>query len=129
MRAMHWLTAALLLFAYPLAWSIEQAQSADVAARLLMMHRSFGVTVLLLTFMRLIWRWRTSVPPPPPGLPGWQRLAAKANAMTLYGLLMAQPALGLTASWLHGDRIMLFGVVTLPALLAPDRPWRCCCWR
>jgi cytochrome b561 len=121
MRAMHWLTAALLLFTYPLAWSIEQAPSADVAARLVMLHRSFGVAVLLLTLMRLIWRRRTSIPPPP-GLPGWQRLAAKANAMALYGLLLAQPALGLTASWLHGDRIILFGFVSLPALLAPDRP-------
>jgi cytochrome b561 len=120
-RVLHWLTAALLLFAYPLAWSVEAASSAEVAQRLLMLHRSLGVTILALTLARLAWRLSRPVPALPPDLPAWQRLAARANALGLYLLLLAQPALGLAASWFHGDRLVLFGI-GLPMLAAPDRP-------
>ena len=115
MRMLHWLTAALLLFAYPLAWSIELAQSADVAARLVMLHRSVGVTVLLLTLIRLARRLSSTVPALPPDLPFWQRWAARGNTGLLYVLLLAQPSLGLAASWLHGDHIVLYGCIGLPA--------------
>ncbi|HVJ52291.1 MAG TPA: cytochrome b/b6 domain-containing protein [Aliidongia sp.] len=111
MRVLHWLTAALLLFAYPLAWSIEQAQSADVAARLVMLHRSVGVTVLLLTLIRLIQRFSSEVPALPSDVPFWQRWAARGNEGLLYLLMLAQPSLGLAASWLHGDHIVLFGFI------------------
>jgi cytochrome b561 len=121
MRAMHWLTVALLLFAYPLAWSVEQAQSAEVAARLLMLHRSVGVTVLLLTLVRLVWRGRDPRPALPSDLPAWQRWAAQANVAGLYLLLLAQPSLGLLASWLHGDRMLLYGFIHLPVVAVPDR--------
>ncbi len=79
MRVLHWLTAALLLFAYPLAWSIEHAQSAEAAARLVMLHRSIGVTVFLLTLIRLVRRMTSEAPPLPTDLPGWQHWAAQVN--------------------------------------------------
>jgi len=122
MRTMHWLTVALLLFAYPLAWSIDDAASAAEAARLVMLHRSFGVLLLLITLVRLAWRRRTHIPALPPELPSWQVSAARANTVMLYALLLAQPVLGLTASWLHGDHVVIFGMARVPALLPPDRP-------
>lgn len=94
MRVLHWLTAALLLFAYPLAWSIEHAQSAEAAARLVMLHRSIGVTVFLLTLIRLVRRMTSEAPPLPTDLPGWQHWAAQVNESLLYVLLLAQPSLG-----------------------------------
>jgi len=111
MRVLHWLTAALLLFAYPLAWSIEHAQSADAAARLVMLHRSFGVTVFLLNLIRLVRRITSEAPPLPIDLPDWQHWAAQMNEGLLYVLLLLQPSLGLAASWLHGDHIILFGFI------------------
>jgi cytochrome b561 len=122
MRVMHWLTVVLLLLAFPLAWSIDQAASADEAHRLVMLHRSVGVILLVLTLARFAWRQRSRIPPLPSDLPWWQRLAARANAMALYVLLLTQPVLGLAASWMHGDRVVILGGLSLPALLPLDRP-------
>jgi cytochrome b561 len=122
MRLMHWTTVALLLSVYPLALAVEDAASASEARRLIMLHRSLGLTVLLVTLVRLMGRQRTRIPPLPADLPRSQRFAARANVVALYSLLLAQPVLGLTASWLHGDLVTFFGVVALPAPLALDRP-------
>ena len=121
MRAMHWATAALVFAAYCAIWAVGAAATGAQAAWLAMLHRSFGVTTLAVTLVRLVWRLRTETPPQPAGLPLVQRLAATANVAALYGSLLSQPLLGLTGSMLHGDRISVFGVV-LPDLLPVARP-------
>jgi cytochrome b561 len=122
MRAMHAGTVALLLASYLAAWALGGAATSAQAARLLMLHRSFGVAILVLTLVRLAWRQCTRVPPLPADLPGVQRRAARAGAVVLYMLLVLQPALGLAGSMLHGDRIVVFGSVPVPNLLATSRP-------
>jgi len=75
----------------------------------------------LLTGVRLAFRQRTRVPPLPADVPAVQRLAAHANVIALYAVLIVQPLLGLVASMLQGDRIILFGSFVLPPLLPADR--------
>jgi superoxide oxidase len=121
MQAMHWGTVALLFGAYLAAWMIGSAASGAKAVWLVMLHRSFGVTILMLTGMRLAFRQRTRVPPLPADVPRVQRLAARASVVTLYALLIVQPLLGLTASMLHGDRLALFGSAVPLLALPVDR--------
>jgi cytochrome b561 len=121
MRAMHWATVTLLLGAYSAAWMIDGASSPAEKAWFIMLHHSFGVTVLLLTCVRFGFRRITRVPRLRADVPETQRLAARASVVTLYTLLIVQPLLGLTASMLHGDRIVVFGSVVLPPLLPSDR--------
>jgi cytochrome b561 len=121
MRAIHWTTLSLLISIYTLAWSIDGAESHDAAVWLIMMHRSLGLTVLLLTLFRLGWRQVTRVPALPGSVPTLQRIAAKAVVITLYLLLFLQPLLGLIASQAHGDRIEVFGVFALSQFMAPNR--------
>nr|WP_294508131.1 cytochrome b [uncultured Rhodopila sp.] len=122
MQAIHWTTLTLLLAACFAAWMIDGAASRDQAARLVMLHRSLGMTILLLTPIRLAIRQRTRVPSLPAGLPAVQRIAARVTAILLYALLGLQPVLGLAASQLHGDRILLFGSIALPAWLPANKP-------
>ncbi|HEV2676074.1 MAG TPA: cytochrome b/b6 domain-containing protein [Aliidongia sp.] len=121
MRAIHWITLALLVGAYALAWSIDGASSRDQAAWLRMVHRSFGLTILLLTVIRLGWRQVSPAPALPDSMPWAQRIAAKGVAILLYVLLFLQPLLGLAASQAHGDRVGFFGLWTLPSVMATDR--------
>jgi cytochrome b561 len=121
MRAIHWGTLSLLVGIYTLAWSIDGAGSHDEAPWLIMMHRSFGLTILLLTLFRLGWRQVTRVPALPDSVPGPQRIAAKVVVIALYLLLLLQPLLGLIASQLHGDHIEVFGLFALPVFVAPNR--------
>jgi cytochrome b561 len=122
MQAIHWTTLALLLCACLAAWMIDGAESRDQAARLVMLHRSLGTTILLITLIRLAIRRRTRIPPLPAGLPAAQRVAARASAILLYALLGMQPLLGLAASQLHGDRVVLFGAIRLPPWLPVNKP-------
>ena len=121
MRAMHWLSASLLVGSYTSAWTVSFATSSAGALRLVMFHRSFGLLILTITAIRLVWRQWTRMPALPADLPGLQRLAARANVVGLYSLLVLQPLLGLAASMLHGDRLVLLGGITVPSLLPVDR--------
>jgi len=122
MRSIHWISALLLLGTYLAAWSIDNATNAADAAWMVMLHRSCGITILGLTLLRLVLRRCGTIPPLPADMPALQRRAARATAAAFYALLIAQPLLGLAASMLHGDRILVFGGVLVPNLLSPDRP-------
>lgn len=122
MQAIHWTTLTLLLSACLAAWMVDGAASREQAAWLVMLHRSLGMTILLMTPIRLAIRQRTRIPPLPDGLPAVQRIAARVSAALLYLLLTLQPLLGLTASQLHGDRVQLFGTFALPAWLPVNKP-------
>ena len=64
---LHWAIAALVLLQFPLALVMEGVEPFSREQFLLYgLHKSVGVTVLLLTAARLAWRW---ISPPPP-LPG-----------------------------------------------------------
>jgi cytochrome b561 len=117
MRAMHWGTAALLLGAYPAAWMIGSIASGAETAWLVMLHRSFGVSILVLTGLRLVFRQYYGIPPLPADVPMTLRRAARASDALFYLLLILQPLLGLAGSMLFGDRIVLFGGTVLPILL------------
>jgi cytochrome b561 len=118
-KAAHWLTAALIAFAYTMAFAIDAAGSAGQLAWYLMLHRSAGIAIAFFTVVRLHIRARATLPPWPATLPRWQQRAAVASEKALYGLLMVQPALGLAGSLLRGNAV-LFGFA-LPQLLPRDR--------
>jgi cytochrome b561 len=60
MQAMHWITVILLLGAYSAAWMIDADSSSAETDWLVMLHRSFGVMILLLTGLRLAVRRNVS---------------------------------------------------------------------
>ena len=122
MQAIHWTTLTLLLCACLAAWMIDGAGSRDEAALLIMLHRSLGMTILLMTPIRLLIRQYSRIPPLPAGLPAAQRIAARVTAILLYALLGIQPLLGLAASQFHGDRVVLFGTFGLPSWLPVNKP-------
>jgi hypothetical protein len=80
MQAMHWATLVLLICAYVAAWMIDGAESRDPAAWLVMLHRSLGITILLVTAIRLAIRRQTRIPSLPADLTAIQRIAARTSA-------------------------------------------------
>lgn len=116
LRALHWLSAGLLIGPYATIWAIGYASDAG-ADVLAMLHRSIGMTILALTLVRLGVRLPSRVPPLPAAMPAVQKLAAHASVVALYGLLLLQPTVGLVGTMLSGDRATVFGGIVLPALL------------
>ena len=62
-RSLHWLTLFLVITIFALAFSIEFASSRGEAVALIQLHRSFGVTVWVVTLGRLVWRQFRTGPP------------------------------------------------------------------
>ena len=120
-RLLHWLTVGLILLVFVLAFSIDFSTSRISHTALLQLHRSFGIAVWTVTFVRLIWRQFAKFPNWPTDMPQPMRLAAQGSEYVLYALLLAQPILGLLQTNARGDRVDLFFLGQLPALIGEDR--------
>ena len=123
-RILHWLTLFLVATIFVLAFSIRFAASREAALALTALHRSFGVTVWAVTLCRLAWRQFSRFPNWPADIPEAMRLAAQWSEYALYALMLAQPLLGFLETDARGDRVTLFFLGQLPALIAEDRPHR-----
>ncbi|GAB4520595.1 MAG: hypothetical protein Kow00133_07170 [Amphiplicatus sp.] len=115
---LHW-TIALLIIGQ-LAGGLYMTRIPDSEAafkfQIFQLHKSFGVTILLLSLARLAWRLTHKVPPLPEAMPAWERVAARAAHWGFYVLMIATPLLG----WAYVSvaplsvPTFLFGVVPWP---------------
>jgi cytochrome b561 len=121
-RFLHWLTLLLAATTFVLAFSIDLAPSKEEASVLIQLHRSFGVTVWVVTLIRLVWRQFSRFPNWPADMPQLMRFAAHWSEYALYALLLIQPILGILHTDAHGDRVTLFFLGQLPALIGRARP-------
>ena len=121
-RFLHWLTLFLVATIFVLAFSIRFATSREAALALTALHRSFGVTVWVVVLCRLVWRQFSRFPNWPADMPQAMRFAAQWSEYVLYALLLTQPLLGFLETNARGDRVTLFFLGQLPALIAEDRP-------
>ena len=121
-RFLHWLTLFLVATTFVLAFSIDLASSKEEAGVIVQLHRSFGVTLWVVTLIRLVWRQFSCFPNWPADMPQLIRFAAHWSEYALYALLLIQPILGLLHTNAHGDRVNLFFLGQLPTLIGYDRP-------
>lgn len=84
-------------------------------------HKSNGLLILAFALVRIAWRLADPPPPLPAAMPPWERRAARANHLLLYGALLAIPVAGLalvSASPLQVPTVA-FGVLYVPPLPLP----------
>ena len=122
-RFLHWLTLFLVATIFALAFSIRSATSREAALTLTALHRSFGVTAWAVMLCRLVWRQFSRFPNWPADMPEAMRFAAQWSEYALYVLMLTQPLLGFLETNARGDRVSLFFLGQLPALIAEDRPF------
>jgi cytochrome b561 len=120
-RFLHWLTLFLVATTFVLAFTIDFAPN-EMKVALVQLHRSFGITVWVVTLGRLVWRQFSRFPNRPADMPQAVRFAARWSEYTLYTFLLIQPVLGLLHTNAHGDRANLFFLGQLPTLIGQNRP-------
>ncbi|MCR5880270.1 cytochrome b/b6 domain-containing protein [Phenylobacterium sp. J367] len=115
--ALHWLTAAAILAQLTLAWRMQGPRTPESFA-LIQLHKSVGVTILVLTLFRLAWRLAHRPPPEPPTLAPWERGLARLTHGSFYVLLLALPLSGwlLVSASPLAISTQLYGVVPFPDL-------------
>ena len=123
-QALHWATVALLAVSIPVALVLHWSPPADepVKFRLYTLHESIGLTVWVLTLVRLAWRLRR---PPPPPLPDWSPLVRRASKTVhggLYAVLLTMPIIGWAANSALGFPPDFWWLVDLPSIAPASKP-------
>lgn len=119
-QTLHWLTAGLIFIMIPLGFYMEGLPIGQLKFDLYQLHKSLGLTVLLIVLVRLFWRARNPVPALPAATPAWERAAARFTHIALYALLIVQPLLGFLHSNAANFPIVFWGLIPLPALIGTD---------
>jgi len=119
-RLLHWLSALLVLGLIGLGLWMVALPLGLTKLYAYAWHKWIGLTVLVLTLLRLAWRtWR-----PPPALPGtvtaWERAIAPWSHGLLLVLLVALPVSGWLMSSAGGVKVIWFGVLEMPDLVGRD---------
>ncbi len=120
-RAFHWLTVLLVFAMVPAGLTMIRIKGGDLQNQLFDFHRSVGVVLMALTLIRLAYRLTHRPAPLPDSVPVWQQLAAKVTHVFLYGFLLVNPFVGWVATSAYGAAISVFGLFTMPAIVAKDR--------
>lgn len=91
--ALHWLIAAALAFQMGLGGALEDLTPETGLFAAAQLHKSIGITILLLSLLRLGWRW---FKPPPPALPDSRQnhLLSKTVHTGLYAFMIGAPLSG-----------------------------------
>jgi cytochrome b561/polyisoprenoid-binding protein YceI len=84
------------------------------------LHKSFGVTVLILVTLRIIWHIKSRRPKAVDTLPRRDQIAAAIMHYFLYALMIAMPLSGWLMSSAYGRSVSFFGLFTLPDLIGKD---------
>lgn len=116
---LHWLIAGLLVWTVLLAWQSEDLKGAAKIA-VLQLHKPLGITIMLLTLLRIALRFVYPAPPMGDHLKPWEMKLAKSVYGLFYLLLLVLPLTGwamVSASALiHQYPINMFGLFNWPVL-------------
>jgi cytochrome b561 len=112
--ALHWAIALLIVFEIGLGLRMEGPPGAITFA-VYQLHKSIGITILVLTLVRIGWRW-THRPPPAGEGPSWEKRLAHTVHIGFYAILLAIPLSGwlIVSASRTGIDTVLFGLVPFP---------------
>lgn len=116
--AFHW-GIALLVVSQIVLIMLHDATEGPMSREYVQIHKSVGLSILVLTLARIGWRFANPAIPLPAGTPGWQKVAARTTHVLFYVLLIGLPLGGWAASSAGGRDIEWFGLFTWPALPLP----------
>ena len=117
-RVLHWLTAALVFCA--LFIGFVMVNSVHQYATLIMIHRTLGVTILVVVLARVINRLTHRAPPLPATVGALERKIVLLSEVSLYALLLLQPLIGWAMVSAAGGPVVVFGSLRLPRIAPFD---------
>lgn len=95
---LHWAIAAaivgLIAAGTWMADAIKVPETQGLAFSVYQWHKSLGLTVLVLSVLRLVWRFVKPPPPLPASMPAWERTLAGVSHTVFYVLMIGMPLLG-----------------------------------
>ncbi|MGO9932018.1 MAG: cytochrome b [Steroidobacteraceae bacterium] len=119
-QGFHWIIAGLIVTQFTLGWMADDLPLGMRKLALLARHKSFGMTVLMLAVLRLLWRLFNRPPELPSGMSKTEMRLARGTHIAFYVLLFVMPLTGWTMSSAKNYSVSWFGLFTWPNLVAPN---------
>ncbi len=119
-KFLHWLIAGAIALQFILANLAESAEeSGERVSQLALLanHKSVGMTVLMLGFIRIAWRAANRAPALPLTMPGWQKTCSHASHVGLYLLMFLVPLTGWLMSSASAYSVSWFNLFQFPDLI------------
>jgi cytochrome b561 len=124
---LHWLIAVAIIgqiaFGKWMVGAIKVPETQMQAFQVYQIHKSVGLTILVLSLLRLLWRLMHPAPAFPAVMPGWQKMASHISHWAFYILMIGTPILGwfMVSSSPLGLPTIYFGQFSVPHYpYAPD---------
>ena len=118
----HWLTGALVLTQIYVGFRFGELPKGPARMELFTVHKTLGVTILILALLRLAYRLLNPPPPYPSDMPRWDRALAVWSHRIVYAAIIALPLTGLIAvsERAKNDWVDLLWGLQFPALPLGD---------
>lgn len=113
---LHWVIA-LLIIGQLIGGKVMMAMDpAPLKYEIFQLHKSFGLTILILSVLRLVWRLTHKPPSLPDGMKPYERLGAKLSHIGFYVLMIGIPLAGwvMVSASTRQISTKLFKVITWP---------------
>lgn len=117
---LHWLIALGIFCMIPLGAYMYDLPLSPTKFQLYLIHKTLGICILALVVVRLLWRFTHRPPALPGSMTALEQKLAHAMQHSLYLLMITSPITGWLMSSAFGKPVILFDVIPLPDLVAPD---------
>ena len=130
----HWTVAALVLFQLWWGWRNARLPSGYEKLEAYEFHVGLGLSILVLTLLRMAWRLMVPGPINDADKPGWRSTAAHATHYAFYACLVGLPLSGwaMRSSTAREQPLTVAGLLPWPHLpfeaLAPAQLWAIEAW-
>jgi cytochrome b561 len=115
-QAFHWLLALALIGMIVMGLvMVHGTVPTATKFKLFQLHKSVGITILVLAVLRLLWRLTHRPPALPAGMPVFEKAGAHAAHVVLYALMIGLPFVG----WM----LVSISPFNLPTWLYGLVPW------
>lgn len=117
----HWTIALFVIGLLVGGLTMTDMKVSPDKFKLYALHKSFGITVLVLMLLRFAWRGVDPRPQDVAGMAPVVAFAAHAVHRLLYVALLAMPISGWVYNSASNFPLQWFGLVQLPAIVGPDK--------
>jgi cytochrome b561 len=117
--ALHWTIALAIIGLLALGMvMVRMTPASSLQFELYQLHKSLGITVLVLSILRLGWRLTHPAPPLPTTLKTWEARLARFTHLSFYVLMLVLPLTGwmMVSASVWNLPTIIFGLFRLPHL-------------
>lgn len=110
----HWVIAVWILLMLAIGISFNYLPKGNLMGFLMLIHKSSGVTLLVLMLLRLLWRSANPRPILPKKMPQWEIFATRWTHGLFYVVVFVMTLSGIVMSYAAGYPVNFWGLGVIP---------------